>query len=62
MLRPNLVSFIESEMALPTLSNKLIEKQNLNFLPLRKFENFLEFFQNSSRTNEVNFESKFRRS
>lgn len=45
MLRPNLVSFIESEMALPTLSNKLIEKQNLNFLPLRKFENFLEFFK-----------------
>ena len=45
MLRPNLVSFIESEMALPTLSNKLIEKQNLNFLPLRKFEIFLEFFE-----------------
>ena len=45
MLRPNLVSFIESEMALPTLSNKLIEKQNLNFLPLRKFENFLEFLK-----------------
>ena len=45
MLRPNLVSFIESEMALPTLSNKLIEKQNLNFLPLRKFEKFLEFLK-----------------
>ena len=45
MLRPNLVSFIESEMALPTFSNKLIEKQNLNFLPLRKFEIFREFFE-----------------